>query len=353
MSQNRKIIHIDMDAFFASVEQRDNPSLKGKPVVVGGDPNSRGVVATCSYEARKFGIHSAMSCANAYRLCPHAIFVKSRFSAYVKVSKQIRVIFKEYTDLVEPLSLDEAFLDVTKNKFDNPSATNMAKEILTKIYQKTSLTASAGVSINKFIAKIASDMNKPNGITVILPEEIELFVERLEIRRFFGVGKATERKMHNLAIFNGADLKKMSLNALQRHFGKSGEYYYSISRGIDERPVNPDRERKSLGTERTFQKDIYSQEEAFKLLQDMSLKTSEELKHKNIAGKTITLKVKYFDFSTSTRSITIENETNDYDIIWDNILKLTEKTEIGEVAVRLLGVTVSNLTNTDVGDKNE
>lgn len=353
MANHRKIIHIDMDAFFASVEQRDNPALKGKPVIVGGDPTSRGVVATCSYEARAFGIRSAMSSANAYRLCPHAIFTPPRFEQYVAVSKQIRSIFREYTDLVEPLSLDEAFLDVTTNKLNIDFATRIAKEILIKIKEQTALTASAGVSINKFIAKIASDMNKPNGLTVILPEEAEQFAENLEIRKFFGVGKATEEKMRNLAIFTGADLKKMSLKELKRHFGKSAEYFYNISRGIDHRPVNPDRERKSLGTERTFQKDVYSFEEAVEILKKMTQKTADELQEKQFTGKTITLKVKYFDFTTSTRSITIESETNTYETIWQHVHKLIDKTEIGDIAVRLMGVTVSNLKSENDGESKD
>lgn len=339
----RKIIHIDMDAFYASVEQRDNPKLKGKAVIVGGDPKSRGVVTTGSYEARKFGVRSAMSCARAYQLCPHAIFIKPDLAKYKKVSQQIRIIFKSYTDLVEPLSLDEAFLDVTQNKRNISSATILAKMIIKDIFTLTGLTASAGISTNKFLAKIASDMDKPNGITVIPPDEVVPFIEKLEIRKFFGVGKATEEKMRNLAIFTGADLKSMTLEELNRHFGKNGEFYYNISRGIDNRPVNPNRERHSVGTEKTFAKDVYSLEEATDLLMQMSEKTSKELQKLGFKGKTIVLKAKYFDFKTVTRSVTLKEATDDADIIKEQVKQLIPKTDIGETAVRLLGVTLANL----------
>lgn len=252
----RKIIHIDMDAFYASVEQRDNPQLRGKPIVVGGNPDSRGVVATCSYEARRFGIHSAMSCARAYRLCPQVVFVRPRFDAYQKVSQQIREIFFRYTDLVEPLSLDEAYLDVTTNKPGIQSATWVAQNICNEIRQKTSLTASAGVSYNKFLAKIASDVKKPNGLTVVTPEEAESFIAQLLIRRFHGVGRVTEKKMQKLGILTGADLRQHSLAELNKNFGKAGQYYFNIARGIDLRPVMPNRIRKSIGKETTLSEDI-------------------------------------------------------------------------------------------------
>src|SRR5210317_1660639 len=238
MQSIRKIIHIDMDAFYASVEQRDRPELKGKPVIVGGDPQSRGVVAACSYEAREFGIHSAMASATAYRLCPDAVFIRPRFDVYRAVSSEIRKIFCEYTDLVEPLSLDEAFLDVTKNYMGMPSATLIAKEIKRKIYCKTGkLTASAGVSFNKFIAKVASDMNKPDGITVITPDMAEEFIDQLPIRKFFGVGKVTEAKMRSLGIQTGADLKRFQKEKLVEIFGKSGSYFFDIAHGMEHRPV--------------------------------------------------------------------------------------------------------------------
>lgn len=235
----RKIIHVDMDAFFAAVEQRDNPELRGKPVIVGGSRGGRGVVSTCSYEARKFGVRSAMPTNEAYRLCPHGIFVKSNFEAYKEASTIVRNIFFEYTDLVEPLSLDEAYLDVTENHKGNPSATLIAEEIRARIFKETQLTASAGVAPNKFVAKIASDYNKPNGLTVITPGEVEAFVEQLDIKKFYGVGKATQKKMHALGIKTGADLKTWSEIDLVKAFGKSGRYYYRIARGVDDREVKP------------------------------------------------------------------------------------------------------------------
>ena len=253
----KKIIHIDMDAFFASVEQRDNPLLQGKPVVVGGQPNSRGVVAAASYEARQYGIHSAMPCSQAYRKCPQTVFVKPRFEAYKQTSQEIRSIFLYYTDSVEPLSLDEAYLDVTENKIGQASAIRIAEQIRQKIYQQTGLTASAGVSYNKFLAKIASDINKPNGIKVILPSEGEAFVAGLAIGKFYGIGKVTEAKMKKLGINKGVDLKAKSLDFLRQHFGNSAHYFYNVSRGIDEREVKGQRSlRKSLSNETTFAQDI-------------------------------------------------------------------------------------------------
>jgi len=242
-----------MDAYYASVEQRDRPEFKGKPVIVGGDPKSRGVVAACSYEARKFGIHSAMASSTAYRLCPDAVFIRPRFDMYRAVSTQIREIFYEYTDLVEPLSLDEAFLDVTENYKGMPSATIIAKEIKREIYRRTGgLTASAGISFNKFLAKVASDINKPDGITVITPEMADEFIDRLPIRKFFGVGKVTEEKMLNLGIKTGADLKQYRKEQLIQLFGKSGNYFYDIAHGLDDRPVQPNRIRKSMGKETSY-----------------------------------------------------------------------------------------------------
>ena len=253
MPQNRKIIHIDMDAFFAAVEQRDHPEYQNKPIIVGGKPDSRGVVATCSYEARKFGIHSAMPSSRAYRLCPQAIFVKPRFEAYKEASGLIRQIFSEYTELFEPLSLDEAYLDVSTNNSHHGSATLIAKAIKQSILQKTDLVASAGISYNKFLAKIASDMDKPDGLYLITPEQGEQFVETLAVGKFHGIGKATEKKMHALGIKTGQDLKQQSLAFLIRNFGKAGQYYHNISRAVDHRPVNNHRESKSVGVETTFQ----------------------------------------------------------------------------------------------------
>jgi DNA polymerase-4 len=252
----RKIIHIDMDAFYAAIEQRDNPALKGKPVIVGGDPDRRGVVSTCSYEARKFGVRSAMPSRTAMRLCPDAVLLYPRFEAYSKASKQVMSIFAEYTDLIEPLSLDEAFLDVTENKKNIPSATVIAMEIKRKIFEITGLTASAGVSYNKFLAKTASEINKPDGIAVIIPSEAEVFLEKLPIGKFFGIGKVSEKKMISLGITSGLELKATPLDKLVKHFGKNGRFYYDIVRGIDWRPVEPLRERKSYGREITLDEDI-------------------------------------------------------------------------------------------------
>jgi len=263
---SRKIIHIDMDAFYASVEQRDHPQLRGKPVIVGGDPGSRGVVATCSYEARRFGIHSAMSSARAYRLCPQAIFVRPRFDVYRAVSAQIREIFHQHTDLVEPLSLDEAYLDVTENKQQIASATWVAREILQQIYKQTALTASAGVSYNKFLAKLASDIDKPAGLTVVTPEQAEAFIGQLPVRRFHGIGRVTEKKLLARGIASGADLRRCSLAELEHLFGSAGQYFYDIARGIDTRPVVPNRVRKSIGKETTLAEDCASVDQMLTIL---------------------------------------------------------------------------------------
>jgi DNA polymerase-4 len=343
MQQIRKIIHIDMDAFYASVEQRDRPELKGKPVIVGGDPNSRGVVAACSYEARRFGIHSAMASSKAYRLCPDAMFIRPRFDMYRAVSAQIREIFCEYTDLVEPLSLDEAFLDVTENYTGIASATLIAKEIKKKIYDRTGkLTASAGVSFNKFIAKVASDMNKPDGLTVITPEMADEFIDRLPIRKFFGVGKVTEEKMLNLGIKTGADLKKYTKAQLIELFGKSGSYFYSIAHGNDERPVEPNRIRKSIGKETTFSLDIDDTDQMLEILQDIADRLENSLIKREAKGRTITLKVKYYDFQSTTRSITIDEPADSASVIMKYIKPLLFKTEAGTKKVRLLGISISN-----------
>ncbi|WP_303722990.1 DNA polymerase IV [Malonomonas rubra] len=310
MSGQRKIIHIDMDAFYASVEQRDNPQLRHKPVIVGGDPGGRGVVATCSYEARRFGIHSAMSCARAYRLCPQAIFVRPRFDAYRTVSVQIREIFHQYTDLVEPLSLDEAYLDVTGNKPGIQSATWVAQEIRQKIRQTTRLTASAGVSYNKFLAKLASDMKKPDGLTVVTPEQAQGVIDSLPVRRFHGIGRVTEKKMQQRGILTGADLKRHSLAELQQLFGKAGSYYYSIARGIDLRPVQPNRVRKSIGKETTLSEDIADRGQMLTIIGDLAERVAGLLQAKETSGLTLTLKVKYADFQTVTRAFTRMNRSN-------------------------------------------
>jgi DNA polymerase-4 len=346
MNKIRKIIHIDMDAFYASVEQRDRPELKGKPVIVGGDPNSRGVVAACSYEARKFGIHSAMPSSRAYKLCPHAVFLRPRFDVYRSVSNDIREIFQEYTDIVEPLSLDEAFLDVTKNKRGIASATLIAQEILKKIYEKTGqLTASAGVSFNKFLAKVASDFNKPNGITVITPDDATDFIDKLPIRKFFGVGKVTEEKMHNLGIKTGADLKKMDKERLINIFGKAGNYFYNIAQGIDNRPVETEWIRKSIGKETTFSEDIDDKEQMIEILTQLAVKIENILKRDGREGMTVTLKVKYFDFQSITRRITVSEPIAGADIIMKYVPSLLDNTEAGMKKVRLLGISISNFTD--------
>ncbi len=339
----KKIIHIDMDAFFASVEQRDNPALRGRPVVVGGQPNSRGVVAAASYEAREYGIHSAMPCSQAYRKCQQTVFVKPRFEAYKKVSNQIRTIFLEYTDTIEPLSLDEAYLDVTDTKTGHASATLIAQEIRSKIFQKTGLTASAGVSYNKFLAKTASDINKPNGIKVILPDEGEAFVATLPIGQFYGVGKVTEKKMRQLGILLGRDLKEKSQEYLKQHFKSSASYFYSVARGIDERPVKGHRDpRKSLSNETTFTHDIDDIKALKAHLQTLSKEVADDLHHQQLLGKTVTLKVKYDNFEQITRSQTFHQAINDEEQIFEICKNLLTHTDAGLRKVRLLGVGLSS-----------
>lgn len=348
MQRIRKIIHIDMDAFYASIEQRDNPRLKGKPVIVGGTPDKRGVVAACSYEARKFGIHSAMSSSRAYKLCPEAVFIGPRFDAYRSVSRQIREIFNEYTDLVEPLSLDEAFLDVTVNKKGVASATLIAREIKAKIFKKTALTASAGVSFNKFLSKVASDMNKPDGLTVITPEEADAFIDRLPIRKFFGIGEVTEKKMLEMNIKRGADLKKIDRGGLIKLFGKVGGHYYSIVHGEDTRPVNPHRDRKSLGKETTLDEDIDNKEQMVTILGELALKIETLVKKNRLYGKTVTLKVKYSDFESITRSRTLEKPVVLRRDIMKHIKELLDRTDAGRKKVRLLGITISNFLEKEI-----
>lgn len=339
----RKIIHIDMDAFYASVEQRDFPEYQGRPVVVGGTPEQRGVVAACSYEARKFGIHSAMSATQAHQRCPHAVFLKPRFTVYREVSSQIREVFHQFTDLVEPLSLDEAYLDVTHNQDYSGSATLIAKEIKRLIKHRTNLNASAGVSYNKFLAKIASDMDKPDGLYLITPEQGPEFIKTLPVRKFHGIGKATEKRMKSVGIHTGNDLLQKELNELVKLFGKSGHFYYSISRGIDLRPVNNQRIRKSLGKETTFSKDISDLNEILIILEQLSNSVSRLLFDKKLTAQTITLKVKYADFELITRSRTIEKPTLAARKIFQVVEDLLKKTEAGKRRVRLLGVSTSKL----------
>ena len=337
----RKIIHIDMDAFYASVEQLDNPDLKGKPIAVGGS-EIRGVVSAASYEARKFGVRSAMSGAQATRLCADLIFVKPNFERYKEVSKQIRNIFYEYTDLVEPLSLDEAYLDVTENKKGNPSATLIAKEIRQKIFEATGLTASAGISVNKFVAKIASDFNKPNGQKTVNPDEVAAFIEVLDVKKFYGIGKVTAEKMYQLGIYTGIDLKTKSLEYLEKHFGNSGKSYYNLSRGISFSQVKPNREMKSVGAERTFNKNLSSEIYMEERLKNIAEEIERRIKKYNIAGKTITLKIKYSDFSQQTRSKTVPYFISDKNLIFETAKELLYQEKLKN-SVRLLGISLNNL----------
>ncbi|MCX6985311.1 MAG: DNA polymerase IV [Lentisphaerae bacterium] len=337
----RKIVHIDMDAFYASIEQRDNPRLRGKPVIVGGMPGSRGVVSTASYEARKFGIHSAMPSGTAMNLCPQGIFLPVRMDVYCAESERIRRIFLEYTDLVEPVSVDEAFLDVTHNKKNIPSATWVAKEIQKRIYSETNLTASAGVSFNMFLAKIASGLHKPSGLTVITPDQSDDFICKLPIDDFYGVGKVTAEKFRRIGVENGSDLKKLSLQDLVGAFGKSGVYYYNIVRGIDERMVTPDIPRKSLGREVTLERDTVNMYEILDILKDLSMEVEELLHEEKLSGRIVTLKLKYDDFTSITRQQSLEEVIDSGKIIFKVASGLLKKTEAGKRKVRLIGIAVS------------
>ncbi len=340
MSRQRKIIHVDMDAFFASVEQRDNPKLKGKAVIVGGQPNSRGVVAACSYEARKFGIHSAMPCSRAYKLCPDAIFVAPRFEAYREASQRIREIFWRYASEVEPLSLDEAYLDVSYTDEFDGSATRIAQAIKQDILTDTRLIASAGVSYNKFLAKIASDMDKPDGLYLIRPEQGADFVAELAVGKFHGIGPATEQKMHKLGIFTGKDLRNYTEAQLIEKFGKSGRYYYSIARGIDERPVRSTRMRKSLGKETTFSEDMLNIADLLTHLESLAEIVFNRLEKDNLLATTLTIKVKFANFEQVTRSLT-QSHVLELSEVKTLLRGLLAKTEAGKYAVRLVGVTAS------------
>lgn len=342
MTDISKILHVDMDSFYAAIEQRDNPELKGKPIAVGGSDKKRGVIATASYEARKYGIRSALSTKVAKKKCPRLIIVPPRFQVYKDVSKTLREIFHRYTDLVEPLSLDEAYLDVTENKMDMKSAILIARRIKEDIFKETELTASAGVSYNKFLAKVASDMNKPDGLTAILPEKAQAFMNDLPIEKFFGIGQATAKKMHRLGIKKGIDLRNFNKLDLARHFGKSGAFYYDIVRGVDSRVVNPDRVRKSYSEERTYAEDLDELKTIVANLEKMALHVSEGMKKTEIKGKTINIKVRFENFETITRSSTIGFYTNEFDHIKTEVLKLYHALE-NERSVRLLGVGMSNL----------
>lgn len=343
--QNRKIIHIDMDAFYASVEQMDNPFLRGKPVAVGGNEN-RGVVSAASYEARKFGVRSAISGVMAKKNCPELIFVSPRFDRYREISKKVLSIFYEYTDLVEPLSLDEAYLDVTINKKGNPSATLLAQEIRLRILNEVGLTASAGISVNKFVAKVASDFNKPNGQKTVRPDEVVAFLEVLPIRKFYGVGKVTTDKMYQLGIFTGLELKDKSLEFLETHFGKSGNFYFNVVRGIHNSEVKSERITKSVAAEHTFDVNLSSEIFMIEKLKRIASELERRLKKHKIAGKTITLKIKYSDFTQQTRSKTLPYFISEKDLILDVVQELLYQEKMKD-SVRLLGISLSNL-NTEV-----
>ena len=342
----RKIIHVDMDAFYASVAELDNPELRGKAIAVGGS-EERGVVSAASYEARKFGVKSAMSSFLAKQKCPHLIFVKSDFERYKELSVKIRAVFYEYTDLVEPLSLDEAYLDVTDNKKGNPSANEIAREIRERIYTETGLRASAGISINKFIAKVASDINKPNGQKTIHPEEVLQFLEELPVNKFYGVGKVTASKMYNLGIFKGKDLKKKPLEELVKSFGKSGTHYYNIVRGIHNSAVKPNRIRKSIAAERTFSENLSSEIFMIERLDKIADELEKRMKKTDTKGKTITLKIKYSDFTQQTRSKTKTNFMQTKKEFFPVVKELLYQDKLVN-SVRLLGLSFGNLNTEEI-----
>ena len=341
---SRKIIHIDMDAFFAAVEIRDNPKLKGRPVVIGSDPRKtggRGVVSTCSYEARVFGIHSAMSSKEAYERCPQAVFISGNYEKYTAVGQQIRAIFKRYTDNIEPMSIDEAYLDVTENKLGIKSAVKIARLIQQDIWQELHLTASAGVSYNKFLAKIASDYQKPQGLTVILPDEAEDFLKQMDIAKFHGVGKKTVEKLHQMGVFTGADLLKISEISLIDHFGRLGFDLYRKARGIDNSPVKSNRIRKSIGKEKTYSKILSLEEDIKKELTLLSERVALSLQKHEKSGKIVILKIRYADFSTMTKRKSLSQKIQDAETISQMAIQLYESLTNKDKDVRLLGVTVT------------
>ena len=337
----RKIIHVDMDAFYASVEQRDDPALRGRPLAV-GHPAARGVVAAASYEARAFGVRSAMPSTTAMRKCPGLLFAPPRFEVYRTVSRQIHAIFADYTELIEPLSLDEAYLDVTTNLRGLATASQTAEEIRARILAETGLTASAGISYNKFLAKLASDQRKPNGQYVVPPGRGEAYVETLPVGRFYGVGPVTAEKMERLGIFTGADLRRQSLAVLQQHFGKSGPWYYAISRGVDERPVNPDRERKSSGSETTFDHDLVDPADIETGVIAMADEVWDWCEKTRARARTVTVKVKWADFKQVTRSRSVGGLVADRQTLRDLSVNLVRTLFPPRAGVRLVGVTLSN-----------
>lgn len=344
---SRKILHVDMDAFFAAIEQRDNPALRGKPVIIARHPkenSGKGVVSTASYEARKYGVHSAMSAAEAYRLCPQGVFVSGNYALYREVSQQVREIFKRYTDMIEPLSIDEAYLDVTNNKKGIPYAMDVAKEIQQVIYEELNLTCSIGVSYNKFIAKLASDFQKPFGITIITPKRAIPFLEKLPIEDFYGVGHRSAEKMHELGIYTGADLKELSQDACIEHFGKAGLALYERVRGVDDRPVKVTRVRKSIGKERTFYPFLYHDNQIEEHLRKLASAVSESLRGKDLHGKVVTLKFRDVDFTTTTRQQSLVDPIIDGMTIYFYALDLWQTYGDASKGIRLLGITVSDLS---------
>lgn len=338
----RKIIHVDMDMFYAAVELRDRPELRGRPLVVGGPPDSRSVATTANYEARKFGIHSGMSCAQARRLCPQCLFIPPDFKKYQQVSEQIHGIFHEFTELVESVSLDEAYLDVTRNKKNEPSATRLAGEIKARIFAATGLTASAGVAANMFVAKIASDARKPDGLCVVRPEQVLAFIRPLPVIKIPGIGRVTDARLQQLAIRTVADLEKKPLEFLEKEFGKFGLYLYEIARGIDESPVTPWRERLSYGAEETFPRDIPEKEPLLEFLRECAERVFTELQEEGKLARTVTLKIKYADFQLVTRRQTFENFLASPAEVFQAARDLLERTEAGRRPARLAGISLSN-----------
>jgi len=340
----RRVIHVDMDAFYASVEQRDDPSLRGRPVIVGGDPRGRGVVAACSYEARVFGVHSAMPAARALRLCPQAVVVRPDFARYVAASRHLRAIFHDYTPLVEPLSLDEAFLDVTDERGGLPTATAVAKAIRARVREELRLTASAGVAPVKFVAKIASDFRKPDGLTIVRPEDVRAFLEPLPVGKLWGVGPRTEERLHELGVRTVGALAQYPRALLVAALGEShGGHLHLLARGIDDRPVEPDRIAKQHGAERTFAEDVTERREMEALLREMAVEVAGSLAKEGRPGRTVTIKVRYPDFTTVSRSLTLPDPTDDRAILARTAVALLDRTEAGRRPVRLLGVSVGNL----------
>ncbi|NGM62266.1 DNA polymerase IV [Sphingobacterium sp. SGG-5] len=344
----RKIVHIDMDAFYASVDQRDFPELRGKPLAVGGSPDGRGVVAAASYEARRYGVRSAMPSRQALQLCPDLLFTRPRFDVYKQVSEQIRAIFHRYTDMIEPLSLDEAFLDVTEDKQGIGSAIDVATAIKKAIWEELHLTASAGVSVNKFVAKIASDYRKPDGLTFIGPSKIVPFLETLPIEKFFGIGKVTAQKMKGRGIHFGSDLKRLTEQELVRDFGKSGSFFYRMVRGEDHRPVQPHRMVKSICVEDTFETNLSSREELLKELQILCVKLGERLRAKSVQGRTVGLKIRFSDFIQLTRSITHAYYVDQSTEIFEQAKQLFDRIDLEDKKIRLLGVSMSNFYHQDM-----